>query len=158
MSVTIDVAESTVDPSTWESQDEAPYRCEVCGTSLTYGGRGRKPRFCDEHKRNGKPAGTRSSSGSMAALERQLGDLYRSLGMGVTMVDPESGFEIVGAADKLAHSWIVLAETNPKVKRFLVKLTTGSGVGAVIFAHGAVLLPILQRHDMLPNLFGSGKE
>ena len=46
--------------------DEAPstvheLHCEVCGIPLSYSGRGRKPKFCDEHK---KKAG--SSSGKAA--------------------------------------------------------------------------------------------
>lgn len=27
--------------------------CEVCGAELTYGGKGRKPRYCEEHRANG---------------------------------------------------------------------------------------------------------
>lgn len=140
------------------SNDEAPYRCEVCGTSLTYGGRGRKPRFCAEHKKGGTTTSNgKKATANMVVLENNIADLYRGLGMGLSFVDPESGMEVAGAADKLAASWITLAESNPKVKKFLIKLTTGSGVGAVVLAHGTVAYPILKRHDMLPSFLGGSK-
>lgn len=143
----------------WISADDAPYRCEVCGTSLEYGGRGRKPRFCAEHKKGASKSasGSGKATASMQVLENNLADIYRGLGMGVSLVDPVSGMEIASAADKLAHSWITLAESNPKVKKFLIKLTTGSGVGAVVIAHGTVAYPILARNGMLPSFLG-GKE
>lgn len=46
--------------------------CEVCGTGLTYGGRGRKPRFCDEHKPTKSAGGTkRVPQAKNAALAAQ---------------------------------------------------------------------------------------
>lgn len=41
--------------------------CEVCGKALVYGGRGRKPKRCDEHKRSGAKS---VSSGSKIGNER----------------------------------------------------------------------------------------
>lgn len=139
-----------VPPASVSSDDAAPLRCEVCGVSLTYSGRGRRPKFCDEHRKT-----TTTSSGnrstSLKALEASVADLYRGLGMGLSMVDAQSGFEVANAADKLAASWITLAETNPKVRKWLTKITTGSGTGAVIVAHATIAFPILQRHDLLPS-------
>lgn len=91
----------------------------------------------------------------MAQLETAIADMYRGIGMGLTFVDPFDGMTIAEGSDKLAHSWIVLAESNPKMKAFLVKLATGGGWGAVIIAHAMVAYPILAHHDMLPS-FGQG--
>lgn len=126
--------------------DEAPYRCETCGTALHYGGRGRKPRFCDEHKKGGAS----KSPASLKALEASLTEMYMGLGFGVTMLDQYDGQTITASAESLAHSWIVLAEANPKVKKFLQKLTTGGGAGAVIIAHAMVGVPILMHHGIGP--------
>jgi hypothetical protein len=60
----------------------AGYFCEICSKPLTYGGRGRKPRFCDDHKtpaqRNAagndgtqKPARTRRGKKHRAATETE---------------------------------------------------------------------------------------
>jgi hypothetical protein len=141
------------------SNDEAPYRCEICGTSLTYSGRGRKPKFCSEHRKGGTTTSNgRKATANMAVLENNIADLYRGLGMGLSFVDPISGMEVAGSADKLAASWITLAESNPKVKKFLIRITTGTGVGAVVIAHATVAYPILKRNDMLPNFLGGKAE
>lgn len=45
--------------------DDNALSCEVCGKALVYGGRGRKPKRCDEHKRSGaKTVSTGSKSGN----------------------------------------------------------------------------------------------
>jgi hypothetical protein len=54
--------------------DEAPpssfdYACEVCGKELYYAGKGRHPRFCDEHKPN-KGAGTSRGKGAGSNTQR----------------------------------------------------------------------------------------
>lgn len=158
MNVTLADDLDLIDPQKpFTSTDEAPYRCETCGVSLRYSGRGRKPKYCAEHKAGGKSTpGTRGTN--MKALEHSLAEMYRGLGMGLNFVDPISGMEVAASADALAASWIVLAESNPKIKKFLVKITTGGGVGAVVIAHGMVALPILARHDMLPSFMTGGKE
>jgi hypothetical protein len=135
--------------------DAAPYRCEVCGMALHYGGRGRPPVRCDEHKKqrassNGSNP-KRPSGVGMKVLEEQLADMYRFVGMGLSMVDQFDGMTIAASADNLAHSWVVAAETNPKLKKFLIKLTTGTGVGGVILAHALVAFPIMEHHKMLPQ-------
>lgn len=42
--------------------------CEVCGTPLYYGGRGRKPKFCDEHKRSAPKSSSGGSKGRNGAV------------------------------------------------------------------------------------------
>lgn len=140
--------------------DDAPLRCQVCGVALIYGGRGRKPKFCSEHKKgssnsSGSPI---SRGGTLKALENSLTEMYMALGTGVTLVSAPDGFVIVNHAEKMAHSWIVLAENNPKVRKFLMKLTTGSGTGAVLIAHGAVALAIMANHDITLNTFLGKKD
>lgn len=67
------------------SSDASPYRCEVCSAPLVYGGKGRPPVRCSEHKRNKSTptGGTKTSSGSMKALEAALADTYRALALGI---------------------------------------------------------------------------
>jgi hypothetical protein len=136
--------------------DDSPFRCEVCGTALEYSGRGRHPKFCDEHRKNKTSAGS-SGSGSAtgfkgkAQLEVALADLYRSVAFGVGIFDQFDAMTIAGSADSLAHSWIVLAETDPKVRKFLQKITTGTGWGAVILAHMMIAMPIMINHNALPQ-------
>jgi hypothetical protein len=77
--------------------------------------------------------------------------MYRGLGFAVGMLDQFDGIALAQGADSLAHSWIVLAQTDPKVRKFLQKVTTGSGWGAVILAHALVAMPIVQHHNLTPE-------
>lgn len=138
--------------------DTAPYRCEICLSPLSYGGRGRPPTRCDEHRRQkAKTNAPKSPSGSMRGVEEGLRELYTFIGMGVSMVDPIDGMTIASQADKLAHSWILAAESNPKLKKTLIKLTQGSGIGAVVIAHAMVAYPILEHHNLLPRLLSKAE-
>jgi hypothetical protein len=77
--------------------------------------------------------------------------MYRGIAFGVGLLDQFDGMALANGADSLAHSWIVLAQTDPKVRKFLQRITTGSGWGAVILAHTIVALPIIQHHNLIPE-------
>lgn len=50
--------------------DNGPLECIVCNTEIFYGGRGPKPKYCDEHKtgtRRGTPSGNTSGGGRHSA-------------------------------------------------------------------------------------------
>lgn len=62
--------------------------CEVCGLSLHYSGRGRHPRFCDEHKPRKSATGgrkTKGRKGSNAGLESAGTLLWGGLGYGLQL-------------------------------------------------------------------------
>lgn len=139
------------------SHNDAEYSCQVCGLELFYSGRGRHPKFCDEHKPGAANNRAPKAAGNMTALRSSLIEMYMFVGMGVTIIDPMDGMTITGSAEKLADSWITLANSNPKVKKFLFKVTTGGGVGAVIIAHLMVMVPILANHDMLPTFMSKDR-
>lgn len=140
--------------STPLSMTDGQFHCETCDTVLYYGGRGRHPRFCDDHKPGKATSGPRVGT-SMKAIEDSLVQMYGFLGMGVAMFDPFAGMTITSDAEKLAASWIVLANSNPKVKKFLQKATTGGGIGAVLIAHAMVAVPIALHHGVLPTRLGA---
>jgi hypothetical protein len=59
-----DVTTPDVKPET-----QFEYSCEVCGKELFYSGRGRKPKYCDEHKKGNK--GAKRATGTNAQLAAQ---------------------------------------------------------------------------------------
>ena len=84
--------------------------CEVCGTPLVYSGRGRKPKRCDEHKRNksASAGGTvarkvtpndklaRQATTALVQINRLTGFGVRMLGLSATsemIMHAEQGFE-----------------------------------------------------------------
>ena len=134
---------------------EPLFRCEVCNTGLVYGGRGRHPRFCDEHKPGRSSTGSGKGSGrqtkSLKAIEDSLAGVYTFVGMGVGFVDQFDGTVICDSAGNLAQSWVQLAASNDAWRKRLEKFCTGTGIGTVIFAHAMVAFPILQHHKLLPT-------
>jgi len=135
------------------SSDDTPFRCEVCGTALEYSGRGRHPKRCDEHRKGGasKGSGGTRSFKNAAQLENAIADMYRTAAFGIGIFDQFDAMAIANSSDKLAKSWITLAESDPKVRKFLEKMVTGTGWGAVIVAHLMVAVPILIHHEKIPT-------
>jgi hypothetical protein len=139
--------------------DGYDYHCSVCGKGIVRkSNRGRAPTKCDEHKQGGVSSAPKSKQPqTLTALKSSLIEMYTGLGMAVMFVSNDDGMDIINNADRLASSWITLAQTNEKVKKMLQRITTGSGAGAVIFAHVIVAYPILARHDMLPTFVTGNK-
>jgi hypothetical protein len=129
--------------------------CVVCGTQLVYGGRGPKPKYCAEHKRNqssGSGSTVRRASRSMAGIEQSLAEGYRFLGLGVSAFSEMAGMEIAGHADDLAKSWVIAAESNPKLRKTLEKMAMTGGMSGVIMAHLMVALPIAKHHGLFDKI------
>lgn len=131
------------------SKDVPPdFACEECGAPLTYAGRGRKPRFCDEHKpgrssSSGKPRG--SSTGNLALIERAVNELEAIYGISaqaIKFVDERSGKIVYDDRRKLAESWRALLETNKKFRNAFVELEQKTAWLPVIMAHGDVAAAI----------------
>jgi hypothetical protein len=75
-------------------EDEAPavdevLSCLECGKSLTYGGRGRKPKYCDEHRKaSGKRTVGRASTNDKLAQQatEALLQINRLTGLGARIL------------------------------------------------------------------------
>lgn len=139
------------------------YSCEVCGTELHYGGRGRKPRFCDEHKRSNRSAssGGRSSGKNIDTLISQIQDIYLTIGVAAGAIPPLATDSLIIAsnAQRMAESWRPLIERDPKIRKFWERITTGGGWGTVVLAHGTVALALMQAHNVsLPGFASQAVE
>lgn len=140
------------------SDDEAPDRCQVCGTGITYGGRGPRPKYCAEHKRAGTGSrGKRSTEDGdvkeavwKGKLRTAVTGNIAGIGLIVTAFNQYDGVVIVGGADRLASSLVDVAETNPKVRKALEAFVKGNAWAGVAVAAAAIAVPILANHGMLP--------
>lgn len=117
--------------------------------AVTPPGKDEKPRASGAAAATG--GGKRAAPGSRK-LQEQLAELYVSIGtMVVTPVDPLAGALFVARSDELAQTWVDLAETNPKVKKALLKLVEAGGWGGVVIAHGMLLFPVLVNRGLFPD-------
>lgn len=141
--------------STFTSADGPRFTCEVCDTPLEYSGRGRHPRYCDEHKPNASktvtakraPKGVAHIRSGMEQLYELAGDGFELLGRytedELLTVD---GHLIKSRASVLAEQWAELAERDPAVRKALTNMTTGSSWGGVIVTHVMLAAAIMMNH------------
>lgn len=126
--------------------------CEVCGKPLIYGGRGRKPTRCDEHKRNkATGGGTRRSNSKLGALEANLKSNFSTIGTMVFMVNQFDGQVILERSEDLAKSLVAVAEQNPKVRQALENMMTASAWSQVVMVGASIAIPIAANHGLLPS-------
>jgi hypothetical protein len=120
---------------------EVEYPCQVCGREAgPYGGRGRKPKFCDEHKK--VKSGTRAASAPKNnALAAQAADaLVQVNGLAAfaatVMQYDETGETLRNAQDEFrarAHAALV---TDPALCRAILRGGPMSARAALILSYG----------------------
>lgn len=140
-------------------QDEKPassyeYACETCGTELSYGGRGRKPKFCEDHKPNrAKGDGThrsRTSTGKNAQLAAQatavLLQINGYVAMGLMLASMrETASALGGAQDGFESTTYEALLTDPDLCKTILKAGTTSGKVALAISYlmlGAAVVPV----------------
>lgn len=144
MALTIPTFSDTEIPSDAEP-DAAPettheYSCEVCGKELAYGGRGRKPRFCDEHKSRSTSA-RKTSLGKNDILASQateaLAQFNGIIAIGVMMLGlPLTAQTLSAANDGFREQARSALLTDPELCKMILKGGTGSGKVALAVAYG----------------------
>lgn len=126
------------------SADDVPM-CEVCGTELVYSGRGRKPKRCDEHKRQ-RRTGDASSTSSVksTALGKQaaqaLGQLNGLIATAMLLAPepyrlPQTASAIATANDAFVEQAAAALSTDPKLARLIIQSGAASGRAALIVSY-----------------------
>jgi len=132
------------------------YACETCGKELTYAGRGRKPRFCKEHKANAasRPAMPRVSRSQkwQQPLSEALTAQFAAVGLLVYSFEQFDGQCIIQGSPNLSASLVAVAETNDAVRRALETLVQTGAWAQVAMATATIVLPILHHHGKIPAL------
>lgn len=144
------IAEAPVFEDATPPLDEPEFACEKCGHSLTYGGRGRKPRVCSD-KNGGDPQCYGSSSRSTTSgkrtggtndkLARQATDVLVTLnGMMATGAFVMSWTGTAGAIARANESFESAAFEalllDPALCRMILRGGSNSGKLALTLAYG----------------------
>lgn len=141
--------------SSFTSADGPRFTCEVCDVPLVYSGRGRHPKYCDEHKPTaGRPAVAKRAPKGVAHIRSGMEQLYELAGDGFELLGRYTEDELLTAdghliktrAPVLAEQWAELAERDPAVRKALTNMTTGSSWGGVIVTHVMLSAAIMMNH------------
>lgn len=113
------------DTTTGDTDTPAPEvgpTCETCGTAIVWAGRGRKPRFCPDHKKRTGTGSVRSPRKVSAAKADRLNELetdllkeFATFGKGMAKVMPVTGITVVKRSENTAHALVKIAQNNPKL-------------------------------------------
>lgn len=122
--------------------------CEVCGVDIPYGGRGRKPKRCEEHKRSAAPTTPRkSNTGKNDVMARQaaaaLSQVNGLIATGLMLAPgPLAAFRLpmtaaaIAAADEgFTEAAYAALVTDPKLCALILKGGGASGKLALIIAY-----------------------
>jgi hypothetical protein len=138
------------------ADDDAPdLACEVCGVPLVYAGRGRKPKYCEDHKpKSGPRLATGGSvpraSGKDARLRQDLTTMLGGVGMALMLVETYDGLVIMDRTPATVDALMEVAAQNPKFRKTLEQMVTVSVWSQVSLAVAGIALPIAAHHGILP--------
>lgn len=133
--------------------------CEVagCNAELVYGGKGRRPKRCPEHKRSSAPAATpRATSKSVRndsqarAAAAALSQVNGLLGMGLMLAPmpyklPATASALASAAEGFEEAAYNALLTDPKLCSLILKAGTTSGKVSLLIAYAmlaAAVIPV----------------
>lgn len=146
---------------------EFEFSCQVCGTELFYGGRGRKPKFCDEHKKTA-PRGSKGT-GSNATLARQasasLSQLNAMIGLALFVPEiprmgknplflPATGTALATADEGFSEAAYNALLTDPALCKLILKGGAAGGKLALLMAYGmlaAAIIPVAVTEYKSPH-------
>lgn len=152
--------------------DSTDFTCEVCGVPLSYSGRGRKPKFCDEHK-SSRPSsgGTGARSGSGTVPERELNQAlanldsaYEAMLMPLYMASGDAAELWQIKREKLNASNRTFLSNNRKLVKALNSTGEKTGTVGFVVSHVFAVVPVallvyrdftVARSEMAAHRMGS---
>lgn len=85
-------------------------------------------------------------------IEKGINKLYRRAGKMIRVMDRDIGHAFIDITVKdedddvtVGAAWEELARTNPRIRKFLLKIIAGGAVGQLFMCHAPVLLAILMK-------------
>lgn len=117
--------------------------CVTCGKPLIYSGHGRKPKYCDEHKR--ATSAPKKSGRNGAVVDRAIDELTALYGYGGQITKfkyPDIGEHVYQNREKLAESYRLLLESNARFRKLFQQWESKAAWLPILIAHGDVISAI----------------
>lgn len=120
------------------------FSCETCGKELTYAGRGRKPKYCEEHRKGGNSGGKGkrvTGLGQNAQLAAQAAEALIQvnglLSIGLMLAQmPVTAETLKTAEDGFREQAYNALLTDPALCKTILKGGTTSGKVSLLIAYG----------------------
>ena len=151
-------------PADSAAGDKAPGVCafDGCthGVPKPAGGRGRPPKFCEEHK-GGKGAKTQENFASArsglsgkswpkaAEVETLLTRYVHGLGIALSFVHEKDGEVIIVGGPDVVHELVELAKDERDLRKYLEWLTAPGKYSGLALAVAGVAIPIMSNHGLI---------
>lgn len=148
-----DFAAETPFPATG---DKAPLRCtaEGCTNTVEWSGKGRKPKFCEEHKpRRAASQNTGRGAWPKAGEVETLLNGYVTIagaGLQYTVAFGADGEALMATGPAIVHEVVELARNDKKLRNILEKMATPGRYGPLAMAVFPLVLAVLVNHNLLP--------
>lgn len=154
----VESIDDTASTDTTPGDDKRPH-CVECGVLIEHSGRGRKPKYCQEHKptshKGGEGRTRRTGSTKVDKEAAELATAYlstlRKAAAYVSMVEPYDAFVIMAASESNAQLFQGVLANNDKLRQYL-SATQGNGglVAYLMSTLVTILFPIAAHHKLIP--------
>jgi hypothetical protein len=150
-----------VSPAATAAGDKTPAVCQKpgCTNGIPKTGRGRPPKFCDEHKSGApKPQENFASSKSglsgkswpkAAEVETLLTKYVQMLGVSLQFVHQKDGEVILLGGPDVVHELVELAKDERQLRKYLEWLTAPGKYAPLTLALAGVAIPIMSNHGLI---------
>ena len=143
--MSLNIIPATVPDGEEVEQDASPIldgpHCIVCGEPLEYSGRGRKPKYCDEHKKGGRRTGVKASTPKNERLAAQATDALMQINGIAALICmlssmPMTAEAINKAEDGLREQVKAALITDPDLCNKILSAGTHSAKISLVIAYG----------------------
>lgn len=127
--------------------------CQVCGVGLTYGGRGRKPKFCDDHKKSSSSGSSTRSSGARAGAEVEaamaaLDGLHTVMSMALMVIAPTAALEWQSQLPALNDRNRGILGADKELAKKIAKMASKGSSPMLFLSYGAAIAPVAGAASM----------
>jgi hypothetical protein len=120
--------------------------CVICGTPITYSGRGKPPIYCDDHKTRSRTTSSatpaRSGNKDVDSACAALHGVYESMLYPFQLMSPRAGAAWAEQIEGLDARNRVILSGDPKLARRIVESAAKGGATALVVSHAIAVIPV----------------
>lgn len=135
---TVSFTVADIPPNATDAPLSDDLTCEVCGAPLVYSGRGRKPKFCDIHRKSAtsspRPTSRRNNHDVDAAMAALSGG-HTVVQFALSLASLEAGHVFEMSRSGLDERNRAILESDPALAKRIASMASKGGAGALVVSH-----------------------